>query len=457
MSGPRWRSVAVITPEDGGVHVVRMRRRGAAYEATGDAHVQLRLSLFGDAVELVSRDLRDRLREQGIQERHWILAVPPSWLVSRSVSFPDVQLGDEREFLWLQAEQTLLAQGERPALAVSRYALPDGTRGATLFVFSSDRLDRVRQVLTKAGLRLLAAAPAGVCKSDAGMPAPAGAMIGAGNMIRLQVSAGGGIVLLRDIPRPAGPLNADGVRHIQRHLRIALASLPDAVRSALQSIDWADETGRNTRFASIWEESEDAVSGAVPALRAADLQTTAGAEFAVGQFLAQSSLSCFGVRHDQVSRPSTLRRILRSFVPIAVCLAALIAPVAHQAWRLRTLQRELNHLTPRADVIESARSQVKELSRWYDCRPATLDILRAITHAFPEYGTVWVTRFSVADERAVELSGKTTDPGAWLAMQDVLRNCPAVSDLRVSQTRTASGNDATMTFGITFTWEGLRQ
>lgn len=451
---PKLDNLGVITPLEGHLRVTLLRRRGKTVELEEEAVVPFKSNLIGDDPDISGRELRDEIRSIGTRPGRWLVCIPPQWLVSERVPVPaELALSDEEDYLWLQAEERLPLAVDQIELAVSRCRLGNGRRDNTLFAVSSDRLNHLRQVFREAGLRLQGFLPAAVGLLEASEKEPHATLaIGAGAPV-LQLSAGGGILALRALTWPSDATDfAVAAKELERQVRLILAGASPSLQADFPAITVVGEKRRARGLLEAWNRRRASeLTSSLPLLAAPDVAVCPAA-IAVNALYA-GSLQVFSPGKKPRARAVSRRRLVRAVPLAAAVLAALVAMPMHQQMRLQDLQKEMAALHPVMNSVEQARLRARELSPWYRRQPDSLDVLRTITRAFPEEGTVWLTLLSLSGSEAkdVKLTGAANDIGAWMEMQDALRRSPQVRGLRLTQTR-HNDRTGTMTFELTFAW-----
>ena len=85
--------------------------------------------------------------------------------------------------------------------------------------------------------------------------------------------------------------------------------------------------------------------------------------------------------------------------------------------------------------LQKIEDQIQQFRPWYDDTYRSLSILRKLTLAFPEDGSVTAKTIEIRDGNQINLSGTARDNTALLAMQSRLRAADGVSALKVDQIR----------------------
>ena len=457
MSPVPRRSLGVLIPDGDRLCAVRLVRRGGRFQAAMHASLHVQANLLGDAPDVVASELVSQLAEHDLHEKRWLLAVPPSWLASVRIPFPEAAVPEMWEYAWLQAEQQLSVSTDQTVLAVSPCTSGSESPSLSLFAMKAERLSRIEGILEAGRMRLIGAVPAVLfhgADEAGGVNAVLTAL--ASSMV-LQVTRGDHVVLLREVALENEAHPADCSAALRIALRIALSSLPDPLRAAIRSVGLVADARRAKPIVSGWSEHENA---AAPGTDVPPLEHQLSGE--AGMVCIAEGLSALAARPDA---PLLFRRraptggngtrrgpLARALAVAGAAIAMLAVWSLHGVLSRRALEREANALEPRRVLVEGMREQTRALSVWYDRTPASLAILQAVTEAFPERGTVWATGVTISEGSTVNLVGKASDASAWLTMQETLRRCPKIHDLRVSQTRSERGEAGEMTFLMTFKW-----
>jgi Tfp pilus assembly protein PilN len=103
--------------------------------------------------------------------------------------------------------------------------------------------------------------------------------------------------------------------------------------------------------------------------------------------------------------------------------------------------------------LEGMQQQIRRYRPWFDESLRTLTILRQLTEAFPDDGSVSAKTLEVREPGLVTCSGVARDYRSLQRMEDKLRGNPHVADMKVGTLRGRSP----MQFTFDFRWgEGAR-
>lgn len=411
-----------------------------------------------DDPALAAKELRDSIRALGPRlPRRAVVGLGLGRMMAIAATLPAMPDEAVDGYLRIQAEREFLLPPEELAMAVSMSTHADGQRNALLAALPARQYANLQRALHLAGFSSVAVLPAVAALADPGQAEAR--LVVSRRSCDLLVTGGGGIVLMRRIlGTEAGELAAPGsLDTLPADIRISLRQLPAGVRGGLKRL--------------VVTGAPDALEAVLPALepegdedpwRLHAEPVPAGPATRCCERLAALAVS--GLRLPLVLAPvaaprprSWLRRWrTRHLVAAAAAVLALVlgiaAAVLCQRWRLNTVRREWAAMQPRVETLRKIVAHARSHGAWASDQPESLDILRAVTLAFPERGTVWATRLEIRGLQQVSISGKAAGREDWLRTLETLRKTPGVRDLRVSQARTGGDAKAPMTFAIRFTW-----
>jgi Tfp pilus assembly protein PilN len=105
-------------------------------------------------------------------------------------------------------------------------------------------------------------------------------------------------------------------------------------------------------------------------------------------------------------------------------------------------------MSARVKELDGIQQQIQKYRPWFDESFRSLSILKQLTTAFPEDGTVTAKTVEIRDGNVVNCSGTARDNAALLRMLSQLRAADGVTDLKVDQIRGKSP----MQFTFDFHW-----
>lgn len=417
--------------------------------------VPLAVNPLTDDPQVVAQEWRERLRPLGRLPRRVVVGLPLSRVLACTVAVPALPEAEVEAYLRLQAEREFLLPPEDLRLGLAATASAGGGGLAVLAALAGRSFDNLERSLRLAGFRQITLMPA------------AAAAVGDGTSLRLIMaddgadlvgSLDGHIVFLRRLAAGSGDPAAAGAAlpALLGDLRISLRQLPEALRAAAPAVEVVGHA--------------EAVDGLAAALRQAGVfgtwavQARAASPSVAGMLCAQmaqglgrgrsASLALSPLPSARASGGlSRWRRPLVTAAALVVALALVAAALLVRQSRQRSrLQSEWQRLSPRVETVRSLIDLARSRQPWLGDEAVTLDLLRAITLAFPERGTVWTTRLEISGRSEVLLAGQASDRDAWLTTLTALRQTAGVRDLRVTQAREAAAGQAPVAFAVSFTW-----
>jgi hypothetical protein len=450
-----------------GVHV---RRTNGSVEIKQSFTATLALDPLTAEVELVARELRHQLDARQIRERWCVVSLPLNWALTLTVKLPEIPEADVADFLQLEAERGFPYAPDELMLAHSLFATPDGAKFATLVGIPRQQVSRLEGVLQAAQLRpvsfslgLTALQPAG----DVSAPATLALLPGESG-VAMQITCGGGVVVLRTIDGLFEQVGANRELHaeqLRREIRITLGQLPGEVRDQIQCVR---VFGREAAADEIAAEAEDGAAdwGA----RLERVRDHAAQEFGVNvpSATAVSAALALAVRRlageegmeflpPKISRWQQLTERYSSgklfyvgagagAVAAIVLLAFLVQQIMLWHW-----QSKWTRMEQRVGELTQIRDQIRQYRPWYDESVRTLSILKKLTEAFPQDGAVSLKALELRESARVVCSGTARTREALNATLDNLRRqSNYVAEVRQESTRGSSP----LEFTFNFQWRG---
>src|SRR5687767_7399262 len=98
-------SVVGLTLTHGQLRAFHVVRTKSGVEVAKAASATLTLDLLHPEAELIGREIKNHLEAAGIRERHCVVAVPASWVMSQHLALPELSAEDTDSLLQLEAEK----------------------------------------------------------------------------------------------------------------------------------------------------------------------------------------------------------------------------------------------------------------------------------------------------------------------------------------------------------------
>ena len=406
------------------------------------------------APELVGREIRNHLDAAGVRERDCVVGVPVKWILTAQTELPPLPEADAKSLLQMEVERGFHSDVATLQISDSRSPLADGKQNVMLAGIPNTHLAALEKVLMAAKLKPVSFAPAiSALQFPAAEKSGVLALVIGEKNVALQVTAGGGVVALRSlegtVDDEAGrrTLHADVVA---RETRITLGQLPAELRDAVKGIrifgarelaqPLVDELelrfeplGLKVEFISSYAPDEFGLTLPV--------ETTLSPVFSLAaRFLAEQKPAF----EFLPPKPNFIEQFISKYssgrlrttgavaVGVAVMVLGLFLFQQIQLWHLRS---QWSHVAVKVGELQVIQDNIRQYRSWYDDTFPNLAILRQLTLAFPEDGSVTAKNIEVRDGSTVTCSGTARDYAALLAMQARLRAADGVNDVKLEQIR----------------------
>lgn len=455
-----------------GVHV---RRTNGSVEIKNTFAVSLTLDPLTAETELVGREIRKQLDSLGIRERWCTVCLPLNWVLTLNVKLPEIPEEDVESFLQIEAERGFPYGPEALVLSRSRYRTSNGESHATLVAVPREHVVRLEAVLQAAQLRpasfslgITALQPPKSESSDGVL-----ALLPAENSVRMQISFGGGVAVLRTIEGAFEQVGVERelqVEQIARETRITLGQLPAEVRDAVRRLrifgrsDAADELAQQLRprlepMGIKVEQVRDHASQEFgikipsgttvsPALSVAVRRLAGGAGL---EFLPPkvSAWKQFSERYS--SGKLVYAGGAAGAVAVIILLAFLVQQIVLWHWKSKW-----STIEPKVTELNKMQSEIQLYRPWFDPSVRTLTILKRLTEAFPQDGGLFAKSVEIRESTkagqppVVTCSGTAKNRDLLIAAMDHLRGSQGVGSVHLQNTR----GDAPLEFTFDFQWIG---
>lgn len=428
----------------------------------------LALDLLTNEPELVGRDIRNQLDERGIGKHPCVVCVPLEWALLTQVKLPpDLPEADMESFIQIESEKGFPMETDSLLIRRTISRLAGGDAYATLVAVAKDRIERLGQVCSAAGLTL-AGVSFGITAlhgfGDEASDQFVALHIGE-KKVDLQINAKGGVAVLRSL---GDLVEVKGEQHLEadqllRELRITLGQLPAEVRSALKVLR---VYGAQPAVARAMEELRPVVKNTGLRLEAspANLDTAFGLELrgctnlSAGLYFALRHLSRQGGTFDFLPPKVTLwnqftSRYSSKKLVWAVSSAGAVAAIVALLFLVQQVQMmqamaQWDLIKDKVKDLENLQTKIRKYHAWYDDYPITLVILRSLTEAFPEDSSLTAKTIEVNSRSVVTCSGTARDNQVLLKALDRLRANREVSNVKVEQIR----GKTPLQFTFNFQW-----
>lgn len=446
---------------------VVLRRTNGSLQLQQTFSVTLSLDPLTNDPELVGREIRNHLAAAGVRERHCVVGLPLKWALTAHAKIPELPEADVASFLQIEAERGFPCDVSTLWVATSRSELGAGAHYATSVGVPRNHVASIEGALRAAQLKP-ASFSLGLCALQPPQLAASNGvlalMIG-DSCVGLQVTCGGGIVALRTLE---GALETEsGQRRLHtdvlaREVRITLAQLPAEARAAL----------RRVRIFGPRDLAQQLADEIELRLESMDLQMELVTHYPAGEFEVQLPAgSPVSANFSLAAGCLTERSSTLEFLPprvtawqqfaaryssgklqqAGIAAAALFILVGgaflfHQ-WQYWRLQSQWSGMKNRVQVLEDMNGKIRQFRPWFDDSIRGLVILRRLTDAFPEDGSVTAKSVEIRDLSTVNCTGVARDYESLLKTVALLRR--QIPEVNLGQTR---GQPPTIQFSFSFVW-----
>jgi len=465
----RRTAVLALTLDGGRLEGVVLRRANGSLEVQSSLSVPLSLDPLTNDPELVGREIRNHLDAAGIRERECVVGVPLKWALTANVAIPELPEADIVSLLQIEAERSFHCDVNTLHVATSRCRGKQGKEYALLVGVPKNHL-----LLLETGLRAAKLKPVSFSLGITALQPPrteteGGVMalaIGETH-VALQITTGGGIAALRALE---GTLDLEGSQRVlhanlvAREARITLGQLPSEETETVRRVRLFGPADLSQQLADEVELRLDSMGLIVErvtnyAASEFGLQIPSGtpirpvfslaAEYLAGLKTSLEFLPPRVAPWKQMTQryaSGKLRTALSAAGAVVLLIGCLFFYQQCQLWRL---QSEWSKMAKTVGQLEDLNKQINQYRPWYDESVRGLTILRGLTQAFPEDGSVTAKTVEIRDLGAVTCTGTARNYQVLLQTLQKLRAMPQVRDANLGPTR---GQTPALQFSFSFAW-----
>ena len=435
------------------VEGVLLHRTNGSVVVQKEFTTSLSLDFLVNEPELVGREIRNKLDELNIGKQHCVACLPLEWALQLQIKLPpDLPEADLDALLHIEAEKGFPVEPDTLLIQRSVCRLQGGDAYAMLIAFPKDRIERLEQVCKGANLVL-----DGVSLGISSLMGTGGegdelAMCLGEKNISLQINTGGGVWVLRSL---AGITELKGEKEIEteqvtRELRITLGQLPAEIRARLKKLRLFGSAAWLSRAEAQLRPIAKAIGLTVESSlgdisRAFGLQLSGGQQPGAALWLALRKLSAQGGTFDFLPPKVTLwqqmtARYSSGKLVWAAGTAGVIALLVGlvflvQQWQWMSVNSQWEMMRTKVADLEKLQTKIRKFRPWYDEFPISLTIIRNLTEAFPEDGSVTAKSIEINSKSVVTCSGMARDNQSLLKTLDRLGAFREVSNVKVEQIR----------------------
>jgi hypothetical protein len=286
--------------------------------------------------------------------------------------------------------------------------------------------------------------------------------------IALEVTGGGGVAALRALE---GTLETEGGKKrlhsdvVARETRITLGQLPAELRDTIKHVriygprdlaqQLADELdlkleplGLKTEVVTRYAPGQFGVQ--LPSDSPVGIPVSIAAQRLAGRAPVFELLPPRVSAWQQFAKRYASGKLRTAGIAAGILLFIVIAAFGFQEWQLAHYQSQWNAMAAKVKDLDGVNDQIHRFRPWYDDSMRGLTILKQLTTAFPEDGSVSAKTIEIRDLSAVTCTGTTRDRQGVLKVFEGLRP-PDVANLKLESIR---GNKPPLQFTFDFQWLG---
>jgi hypothetical protein len=459
---------------------VVLKRHNGSLQVTQRFTATLTLDPLTDDVELAGREILNHLQAAGVRERRCVVALPLKWALAAHVTLPTLAEADVAGFLQIEAERGFPTDVTALQVATSRLVSASGEQHATLVGIPRSHVERLGQALRAARLKPLsfslgitALQPPETGESNGVM-----ALVIDDNQIGLQISCGGGVAALRALEGAVETESDQPVLHgdlIAREARITLGQLPAGLRDPVKRIRVFGSRAQAQHLAdeirARFEPGGLSVE-AVPAYppnefgRTIPPETPVSAAFSLAARYLAGHGPLFEFLPPKVSawQQMTSKYASGKLRTAAIAAAAMLVvfggAFAFQQWQLTRLRSQWAGMSAKVKELGDVQDQIQKYRPWFDKSFRYLGILKALTTAFPENGSVTAKTLEIRElpeARDVSVVSCSGNAASYSALQRTVHQLGAIQGVTELNVPTRGKTPIQFTFDFHLNGGGMNE
>lgn len=461
--GKRLTSLLGLSLDGTRLEGVVLRRTNGSLQIQQTFSVTLSLDPLTAAPELVGREIRNHLDAAGVRERRCVVGLPLKWVLATNTELPALPDADAASLLQIEAERGFPSDLSTLQLADSRCTLAGDKKYVTLAGIAKSQIEPLLKVLAAAKLKPISCAPGLTALQPPASDGVLALNIGETH-VGLQITGKGGIAALRSFDGAVG--NVGGRRELEarlvtREARITLGQLPVELRASVKRVRIFGPRELARRLADEMELSFESAGMDVEIVEKYSpgefgVELPANAPVSAAFSLAARRLAGQPLPFEFLPPKLT---VLEQFVAkyssgkfrgIGTTAAAIVALVLllflYQEIQLIRLRSQWSGMAAKVTDLSALQDKIQQYQPWYDTSFRILAILKQLTLAFPEDGTVTMKTIEIHEGNTVTCTGTASDNASWLRTYARLQGAPGLNDITVEQVRGRSPIEFTFDF-----------
>jgi hypothetical protein len=460
----RITSVLGLSLDAGRLDGVVVRRTNGSVIVLKAFSAVLTLDPLTNEPELLGQEIRNILDKAGIRERRCAVCVPLSWALTHQTKVPDLPEADLQDLLSLEAERGFPYGPESLLISKTIAKVPGGEQYVTQIAVQRDHVVRLERALKAARLKPVTMSLGLSALQPPELPEGVLALLPLETSVALQVSYGGGVIALRSLE---GAVEAEaGLKQIHgdavaREIRITLGQMPAELRSGVQTLkifgqnELSQELAEQLRsrvesqgfkLRQVGQSSAEELGVKPPPDAPISPAFALAARLLAGRSSGLEFLPPKVNPWQQFSARYSSRKLAWAGGAAAAVLLVVGGLFFYQHWQLSQLQSEWAQLSPKVNDLNDIQQQIRRFRPWFDNSMRNLSVLRRLTEAFPEEGTVTAKTIEIRELANVSCTGTARDNQALLRTLDQLRAIKEIGDVKVDQIRGKSPLQFTFNF-----------
>ncbi|HLX71743.1 MAG TPA: hypothetical protein VKV04_19185 [Verrucomicrobiae bacterium] len=433
---------------------VVVRRTNGSVQLLQSFSTTLTLDPMTADPELVGREIRNQLDAAEVRERNCVVCLPLKWAMTTHIEVPQLPEADVPGFLQLEAERGFHSDTETLFFGTSRYSLA-GKQNATLVGIPRNHVVIIENVLQTAKLKPLSFSLGITALQRPGAETSDGVMalvIGETN-VGLQITCAGGVAALRTLEGTIEDESGRRVLHadvVIREARITFGQLPGELREKVRTVrifgprdlaqQLADELElRLEQLALKVEVVKNYLPGEFGVQLPADAAVSPAFSFAATYLAGTDAVLEFLPPKipawQQFASKYGSGKARQGVIAAAALVVILLALFLYQQIQLSLWKSRWNAMSTRVGELDAISANVQKYQPWYDRNFRGLQIMKQITTAFPEDGTVTAKTLEIRDLNTVVCNGVARSMQYLLSTEERLQGTSGIAAVKLSQVR----------------------
>jgi len=155
------------------------------------------------------------------------------------------------------------------------------------------------------------------------------------------------------------------------------------------------------------------------------------------------------------SKRKANRHSLVTKISAAVAVLLILCGVFFYNWRsdysrLEEINAQIQSISSQVKGASAMMDKIGYTKKWFAAEPLYLEVLKKLTNAFPEEGTIWLTSFGSDESMNSIITGCALEEKVVLDVLDVIKKDPSFKDTRIVYIRKTGKSSSVITFAFNF-------